>query len=205
MKICLFVFALLLSSAAPALAKTMYYVGASFDETHYSTSSDDPLGYSNRGPDDTDRLVIQFEMAADLTPDTTYTTYGDWTPLGGAGHIISMAGSAYAITRPVDAWIRTDAAGQIFDWYITQSIGSGADIHRVMSTPDGDQFQYTYEYEYSGCSTGPSCFGAETLRLSTLSEGRWTEVLSTPLPAGLLLLISGIAGLAGLKRRQQRS
>ena len=90
----------------------------------------------------------------------------------------------------------------------------GNDIVSSFFTANRDTFSYFtqlfmftsldfFEYECSSNSLTPVCGGSNT-KIISADEITFTTLQPVPLPAGSVLLLTGLAGVAGLRMRKKR-
>ena len=96
--------------------------------------------------------------------------------------------------------LRTDENGSIVDWDILLENGSAVDVDRTRSTPAGESILFQHEFDSFRFDGN---VGGEFATASTIGPGTWERVdliAPVPLPAGGLLLLSGVLGFASMRR-----
>ncbi|WP_298844916.1 VPLPA-CTERM sorting domain-containing protein [uncultured Roseobacter sp.] len=213
-------------ASAPG-AVTLTYWGANYEEARYSVSgpSQDPFYTLRGGYSEDDAMKLWVDLDDHLTADTYYFV-GSAIPIftgqaaaSGArivelqrGRVAAHDGVNTFGARHLDGYFRTNIDGLVSEWDFSAYTGTGPDYELIrFGNSIGSFAEYRREYglapqpELSSFRFARSAFavGAESASAHTSRTGTW-EVSEVPLPAGVVLLMSALAGFAGLRKASQK-
>ena len=193
--------------AAPVDAAIYRFTGAAFDTILENDAETSPLcqiaiNYTCYGDryDPSRRITFEFELSGPVP----ITGPGEWfSPrFPQSGYISPYYGGLDHDSGR--GRIRFDSSGNISDWEISGYYRRNADYSYIRaSSSTGVYFQNYYEFAVD-CSVLHGCVTTDYFTATSANVGSWEIIGAVPLPAGGLLLVSGLGALA-LGRRFKRT